>query len=188
MTSFPAKFCHVDANGNYVPHDYGNSFFVQPCGNTQRLVIGPSTGQVRLLERLAEELGDPPFYVLYVLLQSHAGNKLGRYQSPPLQSSAILSQFLQTFSEFLEHDGRHHLWVSNGADVLVYDQHNVIFAYGALDKFQKVLEAEGYTNREFWFPAPHTHAFPPANAELEKQLLAHFLWQHSEFRAGDQWD
>ena len=188
MTSFPAKFCHLDEDGNPVPHNYGNVFFVQPCGNTQRLVIGPSTGQVRMLERLAALFDPQPIHLLYVLMLSHSGNAPGRYQSPPLQTLAELNDFLETFSEFLETDGRHHLWISNGADLLVYDQHNVIFAYGSLAKFQAVLEAERYTNSPFWFPAPHTHAFSPANADLETRLLACLPWQRSELQPGDEWD
>jgi hypothetical protein len=50
------------------------------------------------------------------------------------------------------------------------------------------VEAEGFTNQPFWFPAPHTHSFPPTNAELEKRLLTYFPWQQSELRAGDEWD
>lgn len=188
MTAIPAKFCHLDANGEPVPHRYGNHFFVQPCGDTQRLVIGPSTGHVQLLERLATQLGDPPFYILYVLLVSHTDHQVGRYQSPPIPSFSAVNDFLQTFAEFLENDGRHHLWISNGKDLLVYDQHNVIFVYGSIAKFQSIVEAEGFTNEPFWFPAPHTHSFPPSNAEVEKRLLAYFPWQQSELRTGDEWD
>ncbi len=190
MTPFPAKFCHLNANGDHVPHDYGNVFFSQPCGDSQRLVIGPSNGQVQIIEDLAAQFDSPPFYVLYVLLLSHSGNLPGRYQSPPIESLSVLHRFLNTFEHFIANDGRHHLWVAStdGANLLVYDQHNVIFAYGTVAKYQTVLESHGYANQDFWFPSPHSHSYPPENAESENLLLSYFPWQRSELQEGDEWD
>jgi len=176
MSPFPAKFCHLNSNGDHVPHDYGNTFFAQPCGNYQRLVIGPSSGHVELLTALAAEFATQQFYVLYVLLLSHSGNLPGRYQSPPVQSLPELQTFLNEFGSFIENDGRHHLWVGSidGSSMLVYDQHNVIFVYGSLPKYQAILEARGYTKHEFWFPTPHSHSHSPGNADTEDRLLAYF--------------
>ena len=190
MSPFPAKFCHLNSSGDHVSHDYGNTFFVQPCGNYQRLVIGPSSGHLELLSALAAEFGTQQYYVLYVLLHSHSGNLPGRYQSPPIQSLFELQTFLNEFGSFIENDGRHHFWVGSidGSNMLVYDQHNVIFAYGSIAKYQKILEARGYTKHEFWFPSPHSHSYSPDNADTEDRLLAYFPWQRTELQEGDEWN
>jgi len=73
-------------------------------------------------------------------------------------------------------------------DLLVYDQHNVIFAYGEIDRFQGVLKNRGYVEREFWFPTPHSYSFPPANTKYEDELMAYFPWRHSPLQPGDEWD
>jgi hypothetical protein len=143
----------------FIPHEYGDEYFEQPCGDRHRLVVGPSGDHVDLLIELAGELQGSPWFVLYVLLVPRQGNRQqGRYQSEPFESMAALASFLQSFRAFFEGDGRHHVWVGSGANdgLLVYDQHNVIFAYGPLDRFKAVLHARGFRESEFWFPA-RTH-------------------------------
>ncbi|HEY7086520.1 MAG TPA: hypothetical protein VH518_00445 [Tepidisphaeraceae bacterium] len=154
----PAKFCHLES-GEHVPHDYGNLYFEQPCGPSTRLVIGPAARHVELLTELAAELGGNPWYVLYLLLVPRLGNRPpGRYQSPPFQTHRELSAFLASFRSFFEGDGRHHVWVGSAANdgLLVYDQHNVIFAYGPLERYKEILRARTFGQSQFWFPVPHS--------------------------------
>lgn len=187
---FPAKFCHLEGD-EHVPHDYGNVFFEEPCGESTRLVIGPSTDQVDLLMDLAAELQGNPWYVLYVLLVPRQGNrKSGRYQSQPFASHAQLSAFLAAFRGYFEGDGRHHVWVGSAANdgFLVYDQHNVVFAYGPIDRFREILESRGFYEREFWFPSPHAHSYAPEHDGEEERLMAEIAWEHSPLQPGDEWD
>jgi hypothetical protein len=186
----PPKFCHLE-RGEHVPHDYGDVYFEHACGPSTRLVIGPSNGHVDLMTELAAELKGHPWFVLYVLLVPRRGSReSGRYQSQPFDSHAELAAFLSSFRSYFEGDGRHHVWVGSAANdgVLVYDQHNVIFAYGPLDRFKLILKSRGFREREFWFPAPHAHAYAPENDAEEERLMAEIEWRHSPLQPGDVWD
>lgn len=185
----PAKFCHLE-HGEHVLHDYGNVYFEQPCGPSTRLVIGASRDHVDLLIELATQLQGLPWFVLYVLLVPRKGNReSGRYQSPPFDTHAELSAFLAAFRSFFEGDGRHHVWVGSAANdgLLVYDQHNVIFAYGPLDSFRAILDSHGFREHPFWFPAPHTHPYAPENDAEEERLMTEAEWQWSPLQPGDEW-
>lgn len=184
------KFGSLDDSGNGIDYDYGNRYFREPCGDSERLVIGASGSNIQLLDSLAAVYPRQEYYALYVLLLSHAGRSPGRYQSPPMASHEDLQVFIYTFQEFLEGDGRHHLWIGSpgSADLLVYDQHDVIFAYGALDKFERVLVDCEFTAEEFWFPSPHTHSYDPANVREEDAIMSYFEWQFFELQPGDEWD
>jgi hypothetical protein len=185
-----AKFASLDEQGNGVNHDYGNRYFRQPCGSSQRLVIGASSANIKLLDELATAFATQQFYILYVLLLSHAGRSPGRYQSPPIASHEDLQLFIWTFQNFFEGDGRHHIWIGSpqSSDLLVYDQHDVIFAYGNLDGFEALLINHGFTQQQFWFPCPHSHSFDPANVNAEDELMAYFDWVYYELQEGDEWD
>lgn len=182
-----AKFASLDEYGNGVDHHYGDRYFRQPCGHSYRLVIGAASSNIKLLDQLAKKFPIQRFYILYVLLLSHAGRALGRYQSPPIETHEDLQLFIWTFQNFFEGDGRHNVWIGSpdSADLLVYDQHDVIFAYGNIDAFESVLIENGFTESEFWFPSPHVHSFDPANVNAEDELMAYFDWVYYELQDGD---
>ncbi len=102
------KFGTLDLHGGSVAHDYGNIYFRQPCGDGERLVIGPTNSKVKLLDELAATFSTQRYFVLYILLLSHAGRSIGRYQSPLIDRLKELQSFIWRFREFLEGDGRHH--------------------------------------------------------------------------------
>ncbi len=186
-SNYMAKFTTLDRTEG---HDYGNVYFRQPCGDAQRLVIGVSRTNVKMLDALSKQFSTPNYFILYVLLISHAGYKPGRYSSPRITKHEDLQMFIWTFQEFFEGDGRHHIWIGSpdGCDLLVYDQHDVIFAYGNLDAFELVLKDHGFAESEFWFPVPHSHSFDPANAATEDDLMGYFEWTYSELEEQDEWD
>lgn len=184
------KFTRLESS-DWVPHDYGNLYFRNSCGESERLVIGPSSGHVHLLATLAAELRGQPWYILYVLLVPRLGNRsAGRYQSPPFDTLAELRSFLSSFTSYFEGDGRHHIWIGSAGNdgLLVYDQHNVIFAYGPIDRFERLLQARGYRQEEFWFPAPHAHSYAAENDGEEERLMAAAEWQYFPLESGDEWD
>jgi hypothetical protein len=187
---FVEKFCHLE-NGEHVPHDYGNLYFVEPCGTGDRLVIGPSKDHVELLIELAAELKGNPWFVLYVLLVPRLGKRQpGRYQSEPFQDHFSLATFMRGFRAFFEGDGRHHVWIASAQNdgVLVYDQHNVIFAYGPLERFKALLSSRGFRECEFWFPCPHAHGYAPENDAEEERLMADVEWKHFPMAPDDDWN
>ena len=184
------KFCHLE-RGEHIPHDYGNVYFEQPCGPSKRLVIGPSSNHIELMTELSAELSGCPWFVLYILLVPRQGNReAGRYQSQPFDTHAELSTFLSSFRSYFEGDGRHHVWVGSAANdgLLVYDQHNVIFGYGLLDRFKSLLRSRGFRERDFWFPAPHAHSYAPENDVEEERLMAEVEWKQFPLQPGDEWD
>ncbi len=79
------------------------------------------------------EVSPEPFCILYVLTIPRSEERPGRYESAPV-SREEARQFLSRFREFFENDARHHIWIKSidGPDLLVYDKHNVIYAYGPL--------------------------------------------------------
>jgi len=186
----PSKFCRLE-KGESVTHDYGDVYFEEPCGSSLRLVIGPSTDHIDLMIDLAAELGGHPWFVLYVLLVPRLGNRAaGRYQSQPFENHIELSSFLTAFRAFFEGDGRHHVWVGSAGNdgTLVYDQHNVIFAYGPLERFKMILKTRGFRESAFWFPAPHVHAYFPDYDAEEERLMSEGDWRYFPLQPGDEWE
>jgi len=184
------KFTSLNESKEWITHNYGNVFFRQPMSAGERLVIGPSRAHVELMLSLAQTWRTQRFYVLYVLLVSHSGAELGRYQSQLIESFEDLQVFFYTYETFLESDGRHHIWIGSPSNdgLLIYDQHNVIFAYGDLSLYEQALTSRSFTRGEFWFPSPHSHSYPPTNVQQEEELLRHFPWQRSALQEGDEWD
>jgi hypothetical protein len=129
------------------------------------------------------------FYLLYVLVVTRDHSKPGRYQSPEPVSKQDLFEFLNRFEKFLESDGRHHLWVKSigGPDLLVYDRHNVIYAYGSLDKFKRILTTAGLAETtSIKIPDPHVHYY---NQEYDadcRTLLKYWNWQHFPLGENDE--
>ncbi len=150
------KFGSFDANGNDVEHDYGNLFYREPCGTGERLVIGPSDSHIKRLDELSSTFPTERFYVLYVLLLSHAGREPGRYQSPLIESHEDLQVFLWSFQEFFEGDGRHHVWVAS-ADGPICS--SLIGTMSSTDmatscKWRLSFEAKGSPREASRFPRP----------------------------------
>ena len=185
-----AKFSTLNSAGDEISFSYGDCFFRQPTSSGSRLTIGPALSHVDTLFALAATWPTQHYYVLYVLLISHSGAQPGRYQSPLIESLEDLLLFLATYERFFESDGRHHVWVASAHNegTLVYDQHDIIFAYGDLPTYETVLRQRGFTQGDFWFPCPHCHSYPSEHIVDEEELLAHFPWQFSPLQPGDEYD
>jgi hypothetical protein len=171
------KLTSFDAQENEIIHDYGKIYEVEETTGSERLKIAASNDQIGLLISLLDNL-NPPYFILYVLVVSRLRNEHGRYQSPLLETKQEVVDFLLDFKEYLETDARHHLWIgamdNNGT--LVYDQHNVIYAYGPLNAFKQTLLKLDFTEEEFSFPAPHCHHFHDSNDAFEQELLSYWDW------------
>lgn len=92
-----------------------------------------------------------------------------------------MESFLLDFKEFFESDGRHHVWVMSvpESSTLVYDQHNVIYAYGPLQEFTEILRENGLQNGAVRFPVPHSHNYNPENDDAEERLVQRWAWVES---------
>lgn len=177
-----AKFTHFSSPNalpeTETPHDYGKRYTLEEYPTYSRLKIGASTKAIDLLLKLSDSLS-PPFYCLYVLVVGRSASEAGRYQSPVLHDKESLLDFLLAYKELFESDGRHHLWLSapdEGA-TLVYDKHNVIYAYGPLQQYSAILQKAGYSEEDFDLPYPHGHYYHDVNDNKVEDLLSYWDWQ-----------
>jgi hypothetical protein len=165
------KFGYLDKSGVDLPYQYANVWARERTTDPDRLVIAPSSRHVDLLLELAAVMNEP-FGLLYVLqLPRSDAYPAGRYQNPEPISREELGVFLGRFGNFLENDGRHHFWIMaiDKSGLLVYDRHNVTFAYGPLEEFETVLLRNNLRRvDEVSFPDPHVHHY---NADFDKEAL-----------------
>ena len=180
-----AKFTSYDSDGHEVIHDYGKIYEI----DDRRLTIAASINQVELILKLVDTL-TPPFFILYVLVVSRLDNERGRYQSPLIETKEELKHFLLEYKQYFETDGRHHLWVCtlDNSGRLIYDQHNVIFAYGQIEKYLTILDKEGFKEKRFSFPDPHAHAFNQINDKFEESILEYWGWSIYPLEDSDEYD
>jgi len=138
------------------------------------------------MTKLARVLPEP-FGILYVLLVSRRDNEAGHYQCPSPCKREEMESFLQEFKGYFESDGRHHIWVASvpASATLVYDQHDVIYAYGPLTRFKKILQGEGLKESPIRFPAPHSHNYYPEYDWQEQKVLDYWDWRKSPLTADD---
>lgn len=180
-----AKFAWLRSEDGEVVRE-GERYCFEVVGGQRRIVIDTSAGHVDLLVKLSAEM-DGPWFVLYVLLVSHRGFRAGRYQSPLFEDREALVSFLRSFEAYFENDGRHHVWVArpSGDGCLVYDNHNIIYAYGPLERFQKVLLERGLSEGNVDQSSPHAHRFEAEYDGDEERLMAELDWQWFPLGAND---
>lgn len=173
------------AQENGEPFFYGKIYEI----NENCFKIAADINQVDLLLQLTRNL-NPPYFILYVLTVSRLGNELGRYQSTLLETKDQLSEFLLTFKDYFETDGRHHVWIGaiDDSGLLVYDQHNVIFAYGGSSGYLGVLKNNGFKEQAFLYPAPHAHNYHFENDKYEDQILNNYDWQMFPIQESDLYE
>src|ERR1041385_8922476 len=132
-----------EKDGKWLPHDFGKLYAHEQTSSSPRLCIAASSGGTALLRELTLALAEP-FLLLYVLPIPRGRSEAGRYQSNEL-SRAELDVLFKRFGEFWDSDGRHNVWIRSSDDgMLVYDRHNLIYAYGPLTLFESALRKLGY--------------------------------------------
>ena len=170
------------------PYIYPNIWEIEQTAGPQRLVIAPAAQHIDLLIELVRLLPEP-FGMLYVLVvpRGHSGEP-GRYQSAQPCDRDELEAFLRHFQTYFESDARQHLWLFSlpSRAQLIYDNHNVIYAYGPLDEFKRVIVAKGLTEGKVEFPAPHAHHYHAEFDEAERQVMQYWEWIHFPLQEGDE--
>lgn len=178
MTVGAYKFGSLSASGDEAPFQYANCWAVENTTGPSRLVIAPAGRYIELITRLLAVMREP-FGVLYVLLVPRAGGENGRYQSPAPINFSELEMFLWQYQELFEKDARQHLWIgsADNSSLLVYDNHDVIYAYGPLADFESILRANGLTQCEsVAFPVPHAHKYNVEFDEQARDIMKHWEW------------
>ena len=70
--------------------------------------------------------------------------------------------------------------------LLVYDRHNVIYAYGDLTQFSRILTRKGLAQKTaVSLPLPHVHSYRQEYDEDCQQLLRWQDWIYSPLRQSD---
>jgi hypothetical protein len=170
-----------------MPFEYSDVWSLGKTSGPDRLVIAASKSQIDLMVELCS-LVPEPYFVLYVLVVPRSDSSPGRYQSPDPLSRADLSVFANRFREYFECDGRHDLWIGapDHAFLLVYDRHNVIYAYGPLDVVEERLRLRGIREvTDVAFPDPHAHNYNSEFDADEASILEYMHWKFSPLRGND---
>jgi hypothetical protein len=156
---------------------------------SSRLRIASSEEQTVLLKSLLEKMPEP-MWLLYVLVVPRGEGDPGRYQSrEPLSREQVLA-FLDRFKNYLESDGRYNLWLKAevGPDLLVSDRHDLVYAYGEMDEWAKVLTRLGWEevdSKSLTLPDPHSHHYHEVFDDDAQQLLLSREWDYSKLRELD---
>ena len=162
---------------------------VRKAGPLLQLWITTDTNPIALIKDLLS-LGEGPYGLLYILNIPRATNRAGRYQSPPLDRSRLF-QWLDQFTAYLSGDGRHNLWIydlsaSSRHPRLVYNNHEIIIAYGAIEQIETHLRLRHFSEAEIQIPAPHSHAFNVQFDDDEAAILKSSNWKHFPLQPADE--
>jgi hypothetical protein len=181
------KFGIPEGPDREILYAHADVWAMQETSGPRRLAVGPAAHHVRLLQYLLGVMSEP-FGLLYVLVVPRSDEPAGRYQSPYPLSKPDLLAFLNRFEQFLESDARHNLWVASIGEpnLLVYDKHELIYAYGQLDGFKKILNTQAIVEvPEITIPSPHIHYYHQEYDEEERRLLGYWNWMRSPLREQD---
>lgn len=152
----------------------------------QRILASVPGSDPDVLLRLVSRL-EAPLVLLYVLHTSLGEAEPGRYQSPELSFQEV-EGFFAEFRPFLSADARFDLWIyaPRQRATLVWDRHNLLYAYGPLECFAVELQSLGFEPGEPEVPAPHAHHYHAALDPLARQLIERFDWRFSPLRLEDE--
>jgi len=150
-----------------------------------RLKVGIRETQAAMLEALSGEL-EPPYQLLYVLHTSRNGFPLGRYESPELDRETMLA-FLRRFGSFIAEDARHDFWIhSHTGGTIVIDRYNMIYCYGQLESFERILTNAGVAAVANWaapkVPSPHGLHYHEEWDQAEREVLSELEWVRKPLR------
>jgi len=61
---------------------------------------------------------------------------------------------------------------------VTYDQHDLFYVYGDLDRFERVAREHGMSEGRLHIPAPHMHQFTAEYDREEARLFQEYAWLH----------
>jgi len=166
---------------------YSDHYFIEKMsGGTERLTIAPSQKQIDLICSLLSEM-EGPYGFLYIMVVSRSEYEPARYQLEQSLDLRQVSELLRDFQDFFEQDGRCTLFLGSHCDgaQIIYDRHNIIYAYGNLDAYRRVLRERGFLDEKVIVPAPHKHYYHKEFDEDEKRLFAMGNWFKSPLHDTD---
>lgn len=165
---------------------YDDIYQVQKFPTWSRVAIGANNQQIPLILEIAKSW-QGPFGVLYVLVTPRLGHQPGRYQNPEPCDFDAIELFAYTFQEYFERDGRHHLWLMDlpSNSQLVYDNHDIIYAYGDVERYTQFLDKKGFSRKDVRIACPHSHYFNQELDSYEDEIMKYWDWKYFPLQKQD---
>jgi hypothetical protein len=157
-----------------------------PETGAARLHVGVPSGDPDVFRGLLQCLA-PPYFLLYILHTPRGEAAAGRYQSPELAANEAQT-FLTRYADFLRSDARFDIWAHSPASrgTVVWDRHNLIYAYGPLDSLETKLRGLGFAEGSPSIPSPHQHHYRAECDADAAALIAEWDWALSPLRPEDE--
>ena len=171
----------------WIEHSFAPQFTrAEMQDGSSRIVAGVPHGDTDIFERLVSSL-KPPYFLLYILHTPRGEGEAGRYQSPTL-SLEQLHSFILKFKPFLSGDGRFDIWAHSPSEnaTVIWDRHNMLYAYGPMEKFSKVLRSLGFDAGKPEIPGPHAHNYRKELDSYANEMLTIFDWSWSPLHDEDE--
>lgn len=180
------ELCHKFTDADKNPVEYANVYQREQTNGPQRTVFAPAHGCLGLMRRLSRVI-DADAFLLYLLRVSRCGNPPGRYQSPSPLDPDARDDFLDEFGQFLDGDARHQLWIGtpDNSSLLVWDHHQLVYAYGPLEVFERAAEVCGLRTGHVEVPVPHAHLYHAPFDGTEDAILDRFEWIYTPLTEQD---
>lgn len=142
----------------------------------ERLRVGGGAHSTQTLLAFAGELAGLLF-VLVVMRMPRAGEE--RWWDSEAMAHSEVVAFVDEFRDLFEKDARADLWVGTTTNqrLVVLDEHDLIYAYGPLDRFEEVLHSNGYVAGEPRAPDPHEHHYNVEFDEFEMRIREWDEWR-----------
>jgi hypothetical protein len=168
-------------DGEWVEHSYPTIYCLPETQDTlQRIAATAPSGEPDIFLKLVSVL-EEPYFLLYILHTPRGEAPAGRYQSPKLNLSE-LGAVVSKFKNFLAQDARFDLWAYSPSEkaTVVWERHNLIYAYGPLERFATQLSCLGFSPGSPQIPAPHSHNYHAELDQQAKEFIKAFEWSFSQ--------
>lgn len=182
----PKKIALKGENGE-TPFSHPAFYEVSTVPNgIRRVVAGAAGGDPTIFQKLTTCL-TPPYFILYVLHTPRGEGEPGRYKSPALSNEEFIG-FMRKYADFFQGDSRFDIWAhSQSSDgTVVWDRHNLIFAYGPITIYEQALEKLGYSQGKLSLEFPHVHFYRTEFDDFAKSLLNYFKWEYTPLQPEDK--
>ncbi len=184
---FRYKYGTITEKNELKTYDNHNTWFVKEYETFKRITIAPASGEIELALEIVSGF-ELPLKILYMLFRP--GNysiAAGRYHSPDILTFEDVENFCHRFRDFLETDGRHHLWIMSANDMgrkqfLIYDNHHLLHVYDDIDRIREIVAKRRFSEGEISVPEPHIHLSKSEFDATEKELIGYWEWIHLPHR------
>ena len=158
MESAHWKLGTFDPEQGWMPVTLDHVYDREIQKGVERIAIASRFGQVKQLCEMISAL-DGPFRFVYYLLSESGEYSAGYYSVVRDLDRDQVQSMLMEFERFFEHDGRHTLWIASPREkaTVILDEHNLIYGYGPLDRWEAQLLASDLERGPVSIPFPHTH-------------------------------